>query len=223
MRYIRNLRSNEAKKLSNPEKKAKNAQAKPKFDSKAEFRDWCANANTDHLFISYCEGDAPSQRISNSNPVNKCSGFIADYDAPLDWSSIEAIANAAFTIAPTWVSKTFSGYARFIWKFEDNPFIKEVARVIKAPKAIAGFDEASYKPNQYFEIGSDWILTGGEVSSDTVRAALMKAASNRPPESTDTTIPMGEIAKEVGLRGRFSRTFVLDQRRRRSRGVSDLR
>lgn len=223
MRYIRNLRSNEAKKISNPEKRAKSAQAKPKFDSKAEFRDWCADANTDHLFISYCEGDAPSQRISNNNPVNKCSGFIADYDAPLDWSSIEAIANAAFNIVPTWVNKTFSGYARFIWRFEDtlpidpslyDPFIKEVARVIKAPKAIAGFDEASYKPNQYFEIGTDWISTGGVVSSDTVRAALMKAAGNRPPESSDTTIPMEEIAKEVekSFPGRWLGDFEVGSR-----------
>lgn len=208
-RYIKNLRSCEAKKttkhlsdLSNDPVAVSNRKS---FSSKAEFKDWCADNNTDHVFYSYCEGDSPAERISNKNTVNRCFGFVADYDAPINYSEVEDIARSAFAIPPTWVSQTFSGYVRFVWEFESIPvdpglydiFIKDIARAIKAPKAIAGFDESSYKPNQYFELGSNWIKTGDLVPQEVVRTSLLKAAGTRPPASTDTTIPIDHVATAV--------------------------
>jgi hypothetical protein len=205
MRYIDNLRSDEAKKLDDPQSKSK-GYAIPQFENKAEFRDWCAEFNTKHAFISYCEGDSPRKRVSSKNPVNKVSGFIADFDAPVDWVSVKDIINAALPVAPTWIAKTFSGYIRMIWEFEEplpidpnmyDAFIRELARSLKAPKAMAGFDECSYKASQYYEIGSDWTKMGSVVPGDFVYTALVKVAGTRPPTSSDTTVPMDIVAAEI--------------------------
>ena len=209
IRYIKNLRSCEAKKttthLSDLSNDPVAVTKRKSFSNKAEFKDWCADNNTDHVFYSYCEGDSPAERISNKNPVNRCSGFVADYDAPINYSEVEDIARSAFTTPPTWVSQTFSGYVRFVWEFEAIPvdpvlfdiFIRDIARAVKAPKAIAGFDESSYKPNQYFELGSNWIKTGDPIPQEVVRTSLLKAAGTRPPASTDTSIPIDHVASAV--------------------------
>jgi GH25 family lysozyme M1 (1,4-beta-N-acetylmuramidase) len=68
------------------------------------------------------EGRAPSKRISGDNPVHKIHGIVADYDSPIDWNSFDAKLNTscAGTIKPTWSSKTYSGYLRLVWEFEES-------------------------------------------------------------------------------------------------------
>ena len=85
-RYLRNLRDSKAEKSS----KIHGLQlSKPKFKSKADYREWCSKATTDHVFYSCVEGRAPSKRVSNDNPVHKIHGVVADYDSPIEWVSFE--------------------------------------------------------------------------------------------------------------------------------------
>ena len=104
-RYIKNLRDHTAHKTIDLSKLKK---TKPKFKTKADYREWCADSSTDHVFYSTLEGRAPSKRISNDNPVHKIYGVVADYDASVNWVSIDGDlkSKCAKDKKPTWRSKT---------------------------------------------------------------------------------------------------------------------
>jgi len=202
MRYIKNLRDKEARNIE-PSKLPKN---KPNFASKAEFRDWSSSVDTDHAFISMCEGDAPGERVSNSNHVNRVLGFIADYDAPVDWDVAEIQINDTTPYAPKWICKTFSGYARAIWEFEEplpidknlyDTFIREIGKATKAQRLLAGFDDCAFKPNQYFEAGEDWKEIGKPLPCSVIHAALNRAIQKKPIVASDITVPLDVIAEKV--------------------------
>ena len=207
-RYLRNLRDSKAQKTSELDNlKLK----KPSFKNKADYREWCSNNNTDHVFYSCVEGRAPSKRVSNDNPVHKIHGVVADYDSPLDWKSFRnKLANACVGIPfPTWASRTQSGYLRLVWEFDSSipidpsmydSFMGYINKSLKMDKLFAGFDKTSLKPNQYFELGEDWIKTGDEIPTDVVHACLSKAVSSKPPESSDTSVPLDVVAPEVESR-----------------------
>ena len=207
-RYLRNLRDSKAQKTSELDNlKLK----KPTFKNKADYREWCSNNNTDHVFYSCVEGRAPSKRVSNDNPVHKIHGVVADYDSPLDWKSFRnKLANACVGIPfPTWASRTQSGYLRLVWEFDSSipidpsmydSFMGYINKSLKMDKLFAGFDKTSLKPNQYFELGGDWIKTGDAIPTDVVHACLSKAVSSKPPESSDTSVPLDVVAPEVESR-----------------------
>lgn len=207
-RYLRNLRDSKAQKTSELDNlKLK----KPPFKNKADYREWCSNNNTDHVFYSCVEGRAPSKRVSNDNPVHKIYGVVADYDSPLDWKSFRnKLANACVGIPlPTWASRTQSGYLRLVWEFDSSipidpsmydSFMGYINKSLKMDKLFAGFDKTSLKPNQYFELGEDWIKTGDAIPTDVVHACLSKAVSSKPPESSDTSVPLDVVAPEVESR-----------------------
>ena len=207
-RYLRNLRDSKAQKTSELDNlKLK----KPTFKNKADYREWCSNNNTDHVFYSCVEGRAPSKRVSNDNPVHKIHGVVADYDSPLDWKSFRnKLANACVGIPfPTWASRTQSGYLRLVWEFDSSipidpsmydSFMGYINKSLKMDKLFAGFDKTSLKPNQYFELGEDWIKTGDAIPTDVVHACLSKAVSSKPPESSDTSVPLDVVAPEVESR-----------------------
>jgi hypothetical protein len=207
-RYLRNLRDSKAQKTS--ELDNLNLK-KPSFKKKADYREWCSNNNTDHVFYSCVEGRAPSKRVSNDNPVHKIHGVVADYDSPLDWKSFRnKLANACVGIPlPTWASRTQSGYLRLVWEFDSSipidpsmydSFMGYINKSLKMDKLFAGFDKTSLKPNQYFELGEDWIKTGDAIPTDVVHACLSKAVSSKPPESSDTSVPLDVVAPEVESR-----------------------
>ena len=207
-RYLRNLRDSKAQKIS----KLDNLKlTKPSFKNKADYREWCSNSNTDHVFYSCVEGRAPSKRVSNDNPAHKIHGAVADYDSPIDWKSFRnKLANACVGIPfPTWASRTQSGYLRLVWEFDSSipidpsmydSFMGYINKSLKMDKLFAGFDKTSLKPNQYFELGEDWIKTGDEIPTDVVHACLSKAVSSKPPESSDTSVPLDVVAPEVESR-----------------------
>ena len=214
-RYIKNLRDNRAVKATTLNTLSK---PKPAFTNKAAYRAWCADAGTDHVFYSAVEGSAPSKRVSNDNPPNKIYGVIADYDAPVNWGSIDSdIASKCGLNPPTWRTKTQSGYLRLIWEF-DNPmpiapamfdsFMKHIKTTLKLERLFAGFDSTSIKANQYFELGEDWTSVGGILSDIAVHTALTKAAGDAPPQSNDTSIPIDVVAAEV--EARFPNRWVGD-------------
>ena len=180
----------------------------PVFSSKAEFRSWCADANTNHCFYSMAEGDNPSCRISEDNPINRMHGFVADFDAPVDWARIDDILKIRCEGGhmPTWRSKTQSGYIRLVWEFskplplnEDiaEAFLKRLSDALKASMLLAGFDRTSLKPSQYFELGKEWTRIGDPLADEFVRIALLKAANDKPIKTSDTNIPLEEVAAAV--------------------------
>ena len=203
-RYIENLRGTAARKTAGLSKFKPTI---PKFSSKAEYRAWCAKDSTKHTFYSTVEGRAPSKRVSSENPASKVYGIVADYDAPVNWSLVDGkIATICGANLPTWRSKTYSGYIRLVWEFEEglpispdmfNAFGKEMKAILKLNKIFAGFDETSLNPSQYFELGVDWQQIGAPLPKAVVHTALFKATETSPPQSNDTAVPIDVVAEKV--------------------------
>jgi|TARA_R110002051_G_scaffold96671_1_gene166906 hypothetical protein len=215
-RYIKNLRDHSAHYTSDLSKLNK---PKPTFPTKADYREWCADIKTDHVFYSALEGRAPSKRISNENPVHKVYGVVADYDAPVKWVSIDEDikSKCAKSQNPTWRSETQSGYLRLVWEFADpipidpdmlNSFMANMMKALQLDKLFAGFDSSSLRANQYFELGKNWTQVDGLLPTSVVQAALAKAVLDRPPQSSDTSIPISVVAEEV--ESRFPNRWIGD-------------
>jgi hypothetical protein len=206
-RYLKNLR---AKKCTPCDDMSKVVSQRPTFQSKAAYREWCGKKNTDHCFFSMCAGLNAGARIEGENKVVKVYGVAADYDAPVDWANIDnVIAAKCVGCMPTWRAKTYSGYIRVVFEFEEvcsvphfiyKAFMSELKKLIKFHAIQAGYDSKSEEPSQYFELGTDWVNLGGKVPTATVQTALLKAAQNNPPESKETSIPIEEVAAEVEKR-----------------------
>lgn len=204
-RYIKNLKSKKA--IGVDDLSSVKINQKPKFKSKADFRSWCAQADTDHVFYSMCAGDSPNVRISNDNPINRCSGFAADFDAPIDWDMVPNLLTAQCkNLTPTWITKTQSGYIRLIWEFEEtlpisqdmyDPFIKQLSNHLGAERLFAGFDSSSYRSSQYFEVGTEWRKFGEPLPKNIYRTVLLKAVAKNPPQSVETSVPIEVVEKEV--------------------------
>ena len=221
-RYLQNLKSKKAKPSDDIFSVV--GSNKPNFKSKAEFREWCSATNTTHVFYSMCEGDNPNVRISSDNPVNKVSGIVADYDAPVDWDIVDKLIKAQCKeLAPTWRSKTQSGYIRLVWEFETtlpiaadlyDAFIKKLGQHIGVDRVFAGFDAASYRPNQYFELGTEWKKTGEPIKKEVYTTCLLKAVNQNPPQAAGTTVPIDVVAKEVEERfpNRWQGDFMVGAR-----------
>lgn len=197
----------------------------PTFKSKAAFRDYCAAPTTKHCFYTLAEGDNPHMRISEDNQVRRVHGFVADYDAPTDWSEIDNLlkARCEATGLPTWITRTNSGYVRLVWEFDQpmpldptmaDQFYKRIADHLKAAVLLAGFDRTCMKPSQYFELGSDWRKFGEPLDYNTVKTVFLKAAASAAPTTSDTSIPIEAVAAEVQKRypHRWSGEFEIGAR-----------
>ena len=214
-RYLKNLRDINAHKCSDLSKLKR---TKPSFQSKAAYRDWCGEPTTDHVFYSTIEGRTPSKRVSNDNPPRMIYGVVADYDAPVNWASIDDDLAVKFNSnKPTWRSKTQSGFLRLVWEFKEpvpiepemfDTFMKHMVVKLRLDKCFAGFDTSSLRASQYFELGGDWVQTNGALEPSVIQSVVIKAASERPPQSFDTSIPMDIVAAEVN--SRFPNRWVGD-------------
>lgn len=203
-RYLKNLRD---KKITTCDDMSKITLQRPHFKSKALYREWCGKTSTDHCFFSMAEGLNSGARIEGENKVVKVHGVAADYDAPVDWTSVDnIIASKCVNCMPAWRARTYSGYIRIVFEFEEvcsvphflyRSFMGELAKLINFSKIFAGYDRKSEDPSQYFELGTEWVSLNGQVPSSIVQTALIKAAKNNPPESADTSIPIEEVAAEV--------------------------
>jgi hypothetical protein len=221
-RYIENHKSKEAK--GTDEIFSIVGADKPKFKTKAEFREWCGDSKTTHVFYSMCEGDNPNVRISSENPVNKVMGIVADYDAPVDWDIVDKLIKAQCKdLCPTWRSKTQSGYIRLVWEFEGvlpidaelyDSFIKKLGQHIDVDRVFAGFDVASYRPNQYFELGSEWKKVGEPIKKEVYTTCLLKAVNKKTPQASGSSIPINVVAEAVNEKfpNRWSGDFVVGAR-----------
>ena len=221
-RYLKNHRASTVTSIEDP---STLSFSKPSFSTKAEYRAWCAEASTDHCFYSMAEGDSPNGRISEDNPINKLYGFVADFDAPVDWPNIDNILKIRCDGGhmPTWRTRTQSGYIRLIWEFESvlpiapalaDSFMKRLSDGLKASMLLAGFDKTSLKSSQYFELGEDWTRIGDSIPISFVRTVLLKAANDTAIRTEDTSIPLDEVAAEVARRfpNRWKGDFVVGAR-----------
>ena len=220
-RYRKNLRDPKTVKCADLSKLNKK---KPTFSTKGKFREWCADPNTDHCFYSTVIGDNPSQRVTTDNPVNAIWGIVADYDAPVDFAIIDKLlATQCKGTMPTWRSKTESGYLRLVWEFESKlpispelfaAFMKRMSSHLGLERILAGFDTSSLKASQYFELGTDWVKTGQPLKKTVYQTALRKAAMDKPPQVSDSSIPIDVVAKEVNKRfpNRWQGEFNIGER-----------
>lgn len=222
-RYLKNLKETKTQSATDLSNLVK---TKPAFSNKAQYRKWCADENTDHVFYSLSEGRAPSKRISNDNPVNKVSGIIADYDAgvKVNWATLAVDLDMRFKeFKPTFYTKTQSGYLRLVWEFESTlpiapesytAFMKGLAKKLRIPTSFGGFDETSLKASQYFELGEDWTKVGDQLEDSFLHSILAKIISSKPPQSGDTNVPIDVVAKEVEDRfpNRWSGPFEVGSR-----------
>jgi len=87
--YLKNLRAQDAHLTQNPASLP--VTPLPEWENKAQFKEWCGEASTDHIFYSLIEGDVPSQRVSQDNPPRLVHGVVADYDAKVDWTNFPAV------------------------------------------------------------------------------------------------------------------------------------
>lgn len=197
----------------------------PQFANKGQFRAWCADSNTKHCFYSLAEGDNKYERVSDENPVNRIHGFIADYDAPVDWARVDDLLSARVGDAPmpTWRTRTYSGYIRLIWEFSEPlplapelaaAFFRRLSADLRAPILFAGYDKTSETVTQTFEVGTDWVKIGGPLDVLRAKTVLLKAANEAPIRTSETTIPIEDIAAEVEKKfpGRWKRDFVVGAR-----------
>jgi hypothetical protein len=196
----------------------------PEFRNKEEFRAWCNLPDTNHVFFSMAEAFNPALRLSEvENPARLLHGFVGDYDSPADLGKVKAfMAKRSAGTRPIMMSTTFSGGLRAVWVFEtpvmvDCPelaeaFMKQIATDLKVDKLAPGFDPASFKLTQYYELGRDWFPVEGAtpVSTDFVTGMMVSATRNvRLPRESRYDIPMEVIADEVERRwpGRWPGSF----------------
>jgi len=178
--------------------------------TKEQHREWCASATTQSHFYSVWEGINPLARINTGNPPKLLHGIIADYDSINAMSKIQALPTSTGFL-PTWITESFTpGKCRLIWPFEKpilitNPMIaevilKELDAKIKISDALPGFDTASWKDTQYFELGSNWQSVQGAVPvpKSLLNQCIMEAGLKAKVVDSDTPIiPMDIIAAEV--------------------------
>jgi hypothetical protein len=206
----------------------------PVFRDKEDYRKWCVDPDTRHVFYSTFEGLNPTRRPSvHDNPPVIMHGFAADYDgAGIEPAKVLAkCLKMSHRIQPQWVTTTFSGKVRVIWEFEepiqlpDEPknqtkLIRAVAKELSAPMLAAGFDEASYKPVEMWEIGRHWApVSSAPVPRDTILSACFAVLGKLIHESTDgdAVIPLEVVAdalaaKFPSFRARWSGDFTLGSR-----------
>jgi hypothetical protein len=207
-RYLKNLR--EQVKLYKSSDLSKLKKTKPKFKTKSQFRDWCADSKTDHCFYTMVEGDSPSARVTGDNPPNAIDGVVVDYDAPTDWSIIDKLLKAQCKqYMPMWRSETYSGYVRLVFPFESKmpispdmfpAFMKQMSIQLSLERILPGFDASSLKATQYFELGTNWVKIGDPLPKSFYRTALFKASMDKPPQTSEVSIPIDVIATEVEAR-----------------------
>ena len=221
-RYLKNLREKvkvyKTSDLSTLNKK------RPTFKSKSAYRDWCADSSTDHCFYSMVEGDSPSARVTADNPPRTIGGVAVDYDAPVDWNIIDKLLKAQCKQhMPMWRSETYSGYIRLVFPFESrmiispdlfDPFMKQIAIQLSLERILPGFDKSSLKATQYFELGTNWVKVGDPLPKSFYRTALFKASMDKPPQTSEVSIPIDVIAEEVSNRfpNRWTNNFEVGSR-----------
>jgi len=194
---------------------------------KPAFIEWCTLPGTKHCFFSPFEGTVPGLRVNAvTNTPIYLHGFVADYDTRITddlWDSLPGRSKTE--ILPAWGSSTWSGGARLVWEFEEpllltswsiiKIFMKLAAKKMGMQKLFPGFDTAFYtKPDQYYEVGSDWRHLSSDKVPKVILWAWLAEAGDACTEKTSFRVPLEEVAKEVEVRfpSRWQGPFELGAR-----------
>lgn len=181
----------------------------PDHKTKTEHRKWAADPTTEHIFFSATEPVNPGRRASLDNEAAHLHGWVADYDMPMDtekfFDNMSRVLDGA--PPPTWMTKTYSGFLRLVWEFEEpiampsgaaNKFLAELGHRLKAKKLSPGFDLTCFESTRYYEVGTGWEKIGSPLTKDLLIGCLYR--SFQPPASTDVSVPFEDVQKEVMLR-----------------------
>lgn len=173
-----NLSSQEVRKIENPWSEPE-APADLLSSDKTTFGSWCTDPLTKHCFFNMAEGMDPLRRISDreKNRVVCLHGFVADIDREIPdqhFSTDYIFKRCGNLYVPNYASRTHSNNGRLVWMFEvpvnvpnqesATAFLKYFYNKVKVKKIWGAADDASFKPNQYFERGREWI----SVSNDRI-------------------------------------------------------
>lgn len=192
----------------------------PDTDSKADFRDWCTKATTEHAFISGVGGRDARLRVTTKkkgsedhNPVASLHAVIVDYDTRIDDAKLqELLGSGPVDYMPNYILDTFSeGKHRLVWlmpkpiRIHGDALAGEAFKVIKQKlqldKWLPGFDVQSFTPNQYYEIGRNWTQLNAEPLPESVVYAWLSEAAGKVKlfENGDSKIavPLEPIAEAV--------------------------
>lgn len=194
----------------------------PEFTGKAQWREWCMDPNTRSCFYSGFEGQDPDRRVDETNQPLYVHAIVVDYDAPVTPEMLtRLIEHPASTNPPAWFCQTKSGNGRLVWLLEARAlvgstelaehFLRVAAKELKVKAYLPAFDEAFFKPAQYYAVGEQWHrVSGTVVPSNTVHRWLLAAGRNLRTIKTEYHIPIPRIAEEVERRfpGRWKGEFL---------------
>lgn len=200
------------------------------FTDKEAMRAWCKDPNTRHVFYSTMEPSLANARLTSNNPVHFMHGWVADYDSSeIDTSNMSELVKYVLGrspggLAPTWITKTYSGKARAIWEFTtpllldseqvfvafQDRFVKEA----KATKLLKGFDPASKNPSTYWELGTEWTKVSAPVDDMTLERIFFEAIKDLDVKVTEVKVPIDVVAAKVEevFPGRWSGAFEVGAR-----------
>lgn len=180
-------------------------------NKKAEYRRWCLNEKTDHVFFTGVEAVDPNYRVSAENPALKIHGLVADWDGATDLDKLnENCQKIDIDLRPRYIGQTFSGGARGVWVFEEpvwvdceettKQFLINFFRNVEARKLAPGFDECSLDLSQVWEIGTGWREVDESIETPARTTQTMRIDSigkTRKIKEKYTEIPLEEVQKAI--------------------------
>lgn len=217
--------------LPQPPSTIQNIRATPgAFPSKESMRAWCKDPNTTHVFYSTYEPTLSNARLTTNNPVHFMHGWVADYDSPdIDTSNMaelvkHILGRSPGGLAPTWITRTYSGKARAVWEFA-NPLLLDSEQVFiafqdrfvkeaKASKLLKGFDGASKNPSTYWELGTEWTKVGPPVDDLVLERVFFEAIKDLDVKVSETKVPIDVVAAKLDevFPGRWNGPFEIGSR-----------
>lgn len=223
--YIKNLVSHEVSKILPWNFKPK---IPPEITDKESRSKWWQTPTTEHCFYSAFEGQISTMRVSErKNPATKMYGFVVDYDEKITPEMYDAPNFRDTPYLPIAWSKTGSGRGRMVWAFKEPlplpnrkmtvEFLKIIERELNLKKIWAGFDEAFYRPEQYYEVGHTWKVIDKNIIEPNIIASWMSKAWDVCNKNQKIKVSLDQIYPELERRypGGWQGPFVIGARTKR--------
>jgi len=92
--------------------------------------------------------------------------------------------------------------------------MKQMSVQLSLERILPGFDSSSLKATQYFELGTNWVKIGDPLPKSFYQTALLKASMDKPPQTSEVSIPIDVVAEEVENKfpNRWTNTFEVGAR-----------
>lgn len=136
---------------------------------------WYNNKNTVWQYYTAIEAANPNQRIDAGNPARTIWAFVADYDIPVPYETIQA-AIARMKHKPQWIETSLGGKTRLVWilprpiPVNTNEFcVCVLQRAVKFldVNQLVGLDGPAFEsPTRLYCNGGVWRATGEPMISE---------------------------------------------------------